>query len=73
MRFREVRHKEVEEIKETNTREKGLNGVASKLDVIEGRVSGYQNIKPEGLFTEEEMDAFWNDLFKNGPFAEEEE
>ena len=67
MRFREVR-REVREVEEIGTREKGLNGVAAKMDMIED-----QNIKPLGLFTAEEMDAFWNDLFKNGPFAEEEE
>ena len=72
MRFREVR-REVHEVEEIGTREKGLNGVAVKMDMIEGKVHPYQNIKPLGLFTEEEMDAFWNDLFKNGPFAEEEE
>lgn len=72
MRFREVR-REVREVEEIGTREKGLNGVAAKMDMIEGKVHPYQNIKPLGLFTEEEMDAFWNDLFKNGPFAEEEE
>lgn len=69
MRFREVRRKEVEEIKETNTREKGLNGVASKLDVIEGRVSGYQNIKPEGLYSTEDNDRFWKELFQKGVFG----
>ena len=68
MRFREVR--EVREIEETNTREKGL-GVASKMDMIEGRVHPYQNIKPLGIYTEEEMEEFWNKLFKNGPFADE--
>ena len=72
MRFREVR-REVRDVEEIGTREKGLNGVAAKMDMIEGKVHPYQNIKPLGLFTEEEMDAFWNDLFKNGPFAEEEE
>lgn len=71
MRFREVR-REVREVEEIGTREKGLNGVTAKMDMIEGKIHPYQNIKPLGLFTEEEMDAFWNDLFKNGPFAEEE-
>ena len=72
MRFREVR-REVREVEEIGTREKGLNGVAAKMDMIEGKVHPHQNIKPLGLFAEEEMDAFLNDLFKNGPFAEEEE
>lgn len=63
MRFREV--KEVKEIKETNTREKGL-GVLSKLDVIEGRVSAYQNIKPSCEYTDEEIDVFWDKIFQSG-------
>lgn len=53
MRFREVR-REVREVEEIGTREKGLNGVAAKMDMIEGKVHPHQNIKPLGLFAEEE-------------------
>ena len=38
MRFREVR-REVREVEEIGTREKGLNGVAAKMDMIEGIVN----------------------------------
>ena len=54
MRFREVR-REVNEIKD-NTREKGL-GVASKLDIIEGR-EPFRDIKPEGLYSTEDNERF---------------
>lgn len=68
MRFKEIR--EVKEVKETMSREKGLGGVASKLGVIEGRVSPYQNIKPSREYTDEEIDAFWDKIFQS---REEEE
>lgn len=64
MRFREVR-REVREVEEIGTREKGLNGVAAKMDMIEGRVSPYQNIKPSREYTDEEIDAFWDKIFQS--------
>lgn len=65
MRFREV--KEVKEIKETNSRDKGL-GVASKLDIIEGR-EPFMNIKPEGVYSTEDNERFWKELFQKGVFG----
>lgn len=65
MRFREV--KEVKEIKETNSRDKGL-GVASKLDIIEGR-EPFRDIKPEGLYSTEDNERFWKELFQKGVFG----
>lgn len=66
MRFREV--KEVTEIRETNKREKGIS-LADKMDVIEGRVSGYQDIKLTDGWTYEDNKEYWRQLFQNGFFG----
>lgn len=66
MRFREV--KEVTEIKEVSKREKGIS-LIDKLDVIEGRVSGFQDIKPTDGWSFEENKEYWRQMFQNGFFG----
>lgn len=66
MRFREV--VEVKEIKETNKREKGIS-LVDKLDVIEGRVSGYQDIRSTDAWSFEENKEYWRQMFQNGFFG----
>lgn len=65
MRFREVRRKEVEEIRETN-----------RHSNTDKQHYAFQDIKPESNLTFEECNAFWDNLFQNGglaAFGKEEE